>query len=210
MIVAPVAAVATGWYGWVALAAAGSFGVLCKYRAPVRSSLPGGVGWADALTGARLAVLSLVAASIPGAPTAWVLAAFAFNVTVDALDGHVARRLREATAFGAVFDREVDAFFVLVAYLHFQLEGWLGAGALFAGILPFAYRLLASAAPIPVAAGHKERGAAPLAGLNFLLLLAAAAMPAYSPSILTVSVVVVCVSFSFSFRSLYRHAYPLP
>jgi phosphatidylglycerophosphate synthase len=155
-------------------------------------------------------VLTLVAASIPHVPAAWLFTAFAFNVVVDAVDGCVARSLGEATPFGAVFDREVDAFFVLVAYLHFHLDGWLAAWMLFAGLLPYAYRLLASVSPVPVAAGHKERMAVPLAGLNFSLLVMAAAIPAYAPPILTASVAVVCVSFGNSFLSLYRHAYPLP
>jgi phosphatidylglycerophosphate synthase len=193
----------------VAIAAAVSFAVLCRHRVPFQSLLPGGVGLADALTGARLVVLALVAASIPGARAEWVLAAFAFNVALDVLDGYAARRLDEATPFGAVFDREVDAFFVLVAYLHFHLAGSLGAWVLVAGILPYAYRLVASVAPAPVAAGHKERIAAPLAGLNFLMLIAALAMPAYASPILVASVALVCVSFGISFSSLYRHAHPL-
>jgi phosphatidylglycerophosphate synthase len=208
MIGASGAAVVTGWSGWVPLPAAVSFAVLFRYRKSFRSLLPGGVGMADALTGARLVVL-ILATALPGA-VAWVPAAFAFNVAVDAIDGYVARERREATPFGAVFDREVDAFFVLVAYLHFHLLGWLGAWVLCAGILPYAYRLLASSGPAPIAAASKERKAASLAGLNFLLLLVAAAMPAYAPPVLVASVAVVCVSFSLSFWSLYRHAYPLP
>jgi phosphatidylglycerophosphate synthase len=209
MLMGTAATVATGATEWLALAAATSFVALWRYRAPSRSPLPGGVGWADALTGARLIVLTVVAAALP-ATVEWVLTAFVFNVVADALDGHVARKLRGATPFGAVFDREVDAFFVLVAYLHLHSDGWLGAWMLLAGILPYLYRLLAAVAPARIAAARKERIAAPLAGLNFLMLLAAVAMPAYSASILVVSVTVVCVSFSLSFWSLYRHAYPLP
>jgi len=157
-----------------------------------------------------LFVLVLVAAWIPRATPEWVLLAFAFNVLVDVLDGYVARLLAKPTTFGGVFDREVDAFFVLVAYLHFHPDGWLGVLALLAGIVPYAYRLLANAVPAVVPAGNRERLAVPLAGLNFMLLLAAAALPAYSSPILVASVSVVCVSFGTSFWSLRRHAYPLP
>ena len=210
MIVASAAAVETGWSGWVAFPAAVSFAVLWRYRVPSRSLLPIGLGLADALTGARLVVLILAAASTDGAVAEWVLWALALNVVLDVLDGYVARKLAAATPFGAVLDREVDAFFVLVAYLHLYVDGWLGAWVLFAGILPYAYRLLASVAPAPVAAENKERAAGPLAGLNFAMLLAAVALPAYSAPILVASVTVVCVSFGLSFRSLYRHADPLP
>jgi phosphatidylglycerophosphate synthase len=210
MILASCVAVATGWRTLLPLAALASFAFILRYRRPSRSSLPGGVGWADALTGVRLALLSLVAASMPEAPAAWTLAALAANVVLDALDGFVARKLGDSTAFGAVFDREVDAFFVLVAYLHFRLDGWIGAAVLFAGLLPYAYRLFAAVGPVPVAAGHKERAAAAMAGLNFLLLLAAMAAPDYSSRILIASVAVVCASFAGSFMGLYRHAHPLP
>ncbi|MEQ1856282.1 MAG: CDP-alcohol phosphatidyltransferase family protein [Longimicrobiales bacterium] len=209
MVVASSASVVTGWSGWLVLSAVLSFAVLWSYRMPSRSPLPGGIGWADALTGARLVVLILASASVAGSAAEWMIWAFALNVVLDAADGYVARRLATATPFGAVLDREVDAFFVLVAYLHFQLDGWLGAWVLVAGILPYAYRLLASVAPAPVAAGHKERMAARLAGLNFLLLIAAMAMPTYSSPILVTSVAVVCVSFASSFRGLCRHVHPL-
>ena len=210
MIFASGVAVATGWRAWMTLPAVISFAFLFRYRRPCRSVLPGGVALADALTGVRFVLLALAAASIPRAPAAWVLAAFTVNVALDALDGFVARRLGETTAFGAALDREVDAFFVLVAYLHFPLDGWLGGWVLLAGVLPYAYRLFASATPAPLAAGHKERTAAPLAGLNFVMLLAAVAMPTYSSSILVASVAVVCTSFAVSFWGLYRHAHPLP
>jgi phosphatidylglycerophosphate synthase len=208
MILATVATVATGAGEWLAFSAAASFLALSRYRATFQSLLPGGFGWADALTGARLTVLILVAAFLPGRDE-WVVAAFVFNVTLDAFDGYVARKLRQATLFGAAFDREADALFVLVAYVHFYSGGWLGLWLLLAGTLPYAYRLIASASPVLVAAGHKEELAATLAGLNFLMLVGAAALPAYSTTILVGSVTVVCLSFSVSFWGLYRHAYPL-
>jgi phosphatidylglycerophosphate synthase len=207
MIMATVATVATGAGEWLAFPAAASFLALSRYRATFQSLLPGGFGWADALTGARLTVLILVAAFLPEREL--VVAAFVFNVTLDGFDGYVARKLRQATLFGAAFDREADALFVLVAYMHFYSGGWLGPWLLLAGTLPYAYRLIASASPVRIAAGHKEGLAAPLAGLNFMMLVGAAVLPAYSTIILVGSVTVVCLSFSVSFWGLYRHAYPL-
>ena len=54
---------------------------------------------------------------------------------LDGLDGFLARRFKVASAFGAYFDMETDAFYVfLYACLLYQLEllGWwiLGIGAL--------------------------------------------------------------------------------
>jgi phosphatidylglycerophosphate synthase len=209
MVLAAGAAVTSGWPGWVALTAILSFTLLWRHEESSTLLSAGGLGWANALTGARFVVLALAAVASPIIPSSGMLAAYAFNVIVDVLDGHVARRRGEETSFGAVFDREVDAFFVLVAYLSFAQDGWLGAWMLLAGLLPYGYRLLVSVGPAAVDAAHKERLAGPLAGLNFALLIAAAALPTHAPSILAASVTVVSVSFGASFWSL-RHAYPLP
>jgi phosphatidylglycerophosphate synthase len=139
-----------------------------------------------------------------------VLSAFAFNVLLDAIDGPVARTGTGPTRFGAVFDREVDALFVLVAYLYFHLAGHAGLWVLIPGLLPYAYRLAVVATARRVPAEGREWQAAALAGLNFLLLLLAAAVPARSASILALSATVVVVSFSASFWNLYRHAHPVP
>ncbi len=67
----------------------------------------------------------------------FVLAAFAFSL--DAIDGPVARRSGLASAFGARFDMEVDAFLVLV------LTGWaaetekVGPWVLAIGLMRYAF-----------------------------------------------------------------------
>ena len=60
---------------------------------------------------------------------------------------------------------------------------------------------------MPVTADKKERLAAPLAGLNFILILSALALPPFTTPILVVSLCVVLLSFAPSFWNLYRHAY---
>lgn len=139
-----------------------------------------------------------------------MLTAFSLNVAIDAVDGYVARRLGEATPFGAVFDREVDALFVLVAYLYLCLVRDLGVWVLLPGLLPYLYRLLVMAVSARISVHNKERFAAPLAAVNFLLLLAAVSVPAHAELIVGVSIAVVLMSFSVSFTSLYRHVHPLP
>jgi phosphatidylserine synthase len=195
---------------YLAIAAAVSFAALWRWRSAgdpgrrVDFSLP------DALTASRLGVLLLALAAMPGLPAEWVLAAFSLNVVLDGLDGWVARRLGQTTTFGAVIDREVDALFVLVAYLYFHMSVGYGAWLLLPGLMPYLNRLLVARLDVPVPVDHKERLARPLAGANFVLLLAAVALPGQAPVILLVSTAVVLSSFGASFRSLARHAYPLP
>jgi phosphatidylglycerophosphate synthase len=201
MLAAGLVAAATEAGMWVTLAAASSLGTLWLRQRPG--------GTANRLTAARLTLVLLAAAALTKLPHAWLLGLFAANVVIDIADGIVARRLREATPFGAVFDREADAVFVLVVYLYFLLTTDVGAWVVALGLLPYVYRLLAAALPVPIAPDHKEPVAGVLAGVNFLLLLVALLVPERAPQLLVGSAVLVLASFSLSFWSLYRHARPV-
>lgn len=209
MIAGACGAVISRRSAYVAVPALISFALLWRGRPPELPALRRGVGLANGLTALRLSVVLLATASMPRLGTAWVMAAFSLNVVLDAIDGYSARRLGAATSFGALFDREVDAVFVLSAYLYFHLYsiGGLGPWVLLPGVLPYLYRLSVAALSAPVPSERKERLAAPLAAVNFVLLLGAVGLPAYATPILAVSVSVVLLSFSASFWSLYRHAY---
>lgn len=87
-------------------------------------------GWANRVTLGRLLITILLAALVPllalirGADwsVAWSYSQIAYALLglsaacllLDGVDGYVARRTRTATAFGARFDMEVDAAFILV------------------------------------------------------------------------------------------------
>lgn len=194
---------------FLALPALISLSLLWRHRPRRPASLQRAVGLANGLTASRVAVVLVATAAMPRLGSGWVMAAFVFNVTVDAIDGYVARKSAEATSFGAVFDREADALFVLSAYFYFYVYsiGDLGGWMLLPGLLPYLYRLAADAFSVPVAAENKERLAAPLAAVNFVLLLAAVALPGHATPILALSFSVVLLSFGPSFWSLCRHAY---
>jgi phosphatidylglycerophosphate synthase len=101
----------------------------------------GQFGLANAVTSLRLAlalVLALSAATIP----ARAAAAFTAGIlALDALDGWLARARGEASAFGAHFDMETDAFLVLIVTLRLWLVEGYGAWVLCAGLLRYAYVL---------------------------------------------------------------------
>ncbi|HBG30717.1 CDP-alcohol phosphatidyltransferase family protein [Candidatus Macondimonas diazotrophica] len=59
----------------------------------------------------------------------------------DGLDGTIARRQGTASPFGARFDLEVDALFVLVAGLLLLRTGQVGAWVLISGLLRYGYLL---------------------------------------------------------------------
>ncbi|WP_343870512.1 CDP-alcohol phosphatidyltransferase family protein, partial [Caenispirillum bisanense] len=140
---APWAALGLPWR--FPLAAAALYGLalpLIWLALPAR--LPGDrFGAANAVTLVRLAATAVLAAAAVALPAAeltapavaWTLAALAAAALVlDGVDGWVARRQRLASAFGARFDMELDAAFMLVlAVLAWRMEragGWVLAAGL--------------------------------------------------------------------------------
>lgn len=102
-------------------------------------------GAANGVTLARSELTVLLAALI-GAPDSealgWTVVALAvINIALDGVDGWLARRRNEATAFGARFDMETDALLILVlAALVWQLDK-AGIWILAAGLLRYAFVL---------------------------------------------------------------------
>jgi phosphatidylglycerophosphate synthase len=100
-------------------------------------------GAANTVTLARgaLTVLLLALAGIEaGAPLAWALVALAtVAASLDAVDGALARKRAEASAFGARFDMEVDALLILVLAVLVVQHGKAGAWILLAGLLRYAF-----------------------------------------------------------------------
>jgi phosphatidylglycerophosphate synthase len=104
--------------------------------AAVAGAMPPGdvgtLGPADLVTLSRstlaCAVAALVADALLGHPAVRTLVALAsVALVLDAVDGWVARRTGSASAFGARFDGEADAFLILVlsVYVAATLGGWV-------------------------------------------------------------------------------------
>jgi phosphatidylglycerophosphate synthase len=68
-------------------------------------------------------------------------------LTLDGLDGWLARRADAVTIFGAHFDMETDAFFILVVDLELLTRGHLGLWILTSGLLRYAYTLVTAIVP---------------------------------------------------------------
>jgi phosphatidylglycerophosphate synthase len=194
--------------GWVALAALGSFGVLAyRERAGLSLFEPYG-GYANRLTALRLGLLLAAATLMTALPGRWLWWLLAANVVVDVADGYVARRTRQVSPFGAVFDREVDAVFVLVAYLYFFVAEGLPAWVLLPGLLPYAYRLTTLTRRSKPTPEQRERIAPFLAGTNFVVLLIGVGAPQeLKLYAVLLSAALVGMSFFVSFVNLYSNEY---
>jgi len=138
---------------YVAIGALSFFGLLARSRGHFTPR--GGFGAANALTALRFAIASAVGLVPDSVPTfalgATVLGVFA----LDGLDGWVAKRRGESSEFGAHFDMETDAYFVLLIGLELFTRGRYGAWILVVGLLRYVYVL--ALALFPARRGDKPR-----------------------------------------------------
>lgn len=101
-------------------------------------------GWPNRITLIRAILVALLAAALVQ-PTiyresAWLVAAIALVVLfLDGLDGWLARRLDQCTAFGARFDMEVDAALIMVLCLGLAVIGKVGLWVLAIGLMRYAF-----------------------------------------------------------------------
>jgi phosphatidylglycerophosphate synthase len=109
------------------------------------------IGLANLVTAVRAVLVAGVAAAGLAAPATRVAATVVVVGTVAALldlvDGWLARRTGTATTFGARFDMEVDAAFVLVLSCLVWRFGVTGPWVLLSGLMR--YGLVAGAALLP-------------------------------------------------------------
>ncbi len=138
--------VAPATHAWASILAYGAISVVLILTAP--SDLPGpGGGWANRVTLLRATLVLPVAALLvtPGSisgSTAWAaVAAATFALALDGVDGAVARRTGTATAFGARFDMELDAFLILALAGLVWVGTPLGSWVLWIGLIRYAFLL---------------------------------------------------------------------
>ena len=192
---------------WLAVAVLASFAELgYRERAQLTVLQPYG-GYANQLTTLRLGLLLIAAALMSELPDLWLWLLLA-TVAMDVVDGYVARRTQQVSPFGAVFDREVDAVFVLVAY-HPRSSRVSPHSTLIPGLVtlrvPPLDALARRSKPAPE---HRERLARFLAGANFVVLLIAVGAPEeLQLRVVLLSAALVGVSFLMSFVNLYLNEY---
>lgn len=102
-------------------------------------------GPANRITVARAVIIALVAGAVGAAPLdvdhAWVLTGLAAAaLAMDGLDGWAARRSGMASRFGARFDMELDALFILVLAILAHDMGKAGAWVILAGGLRYLFQ----------------------------------------------------------------------
>lgn len=174
-----------------------------------------GFGLANMLTLARLVIACILAAfagdalqGAPGDKIMWglfLLAAAA--LAIDGLDGLAARRLDLASAFGARFDMEVDAFLILVLSVFAAMLGKAGVWVIASGLLRYGYVAAALIVPAlnrPLAPAWRRKVIAVIQGAALTALLAPPIQPPLSAVIAAAALVLLIYSFSIDILAQVR------
>jgi phosphatidylglycerophosphate synthase len=165
----------------------------------------GRFGPANVITAGRLLLLLLLAAFAHRLSSFVLAMGFLLVLLLDVLDGHVARRGGHVSAFGASFDMEVDAAFILFMGYWLWLRAGHGAWVLVPGLLRYAYVLTIVLVPPtgnPRARARFGRAAFIVTASCLLLAFAMDGFVARG-AIAALGTVVACLSFGRSFYDAY-------
>ncbi len=223
-----IAAALSGLSAWfvakVVLVAGGGFLIVWRGLAAHRAERPEAAdaplhrqfGDGNRLTLLRLAMVAMFAALIGEAALSdaasglwWiVVTAATLAAVLDAADGPLARRQGMASAFGARFDMEVDAFFILVLCALIVQAGKAPAWVLAAGAMRYAFVAAAAAwpwlcRPLPNSLRRKAVCVALITAL--IVCLGPVVSVAAATTIAAAGVGAVGVSFAIDVGWLVRH-----
>ena len=140
---------------------------------------PAGFGLANQVTLLRAGLVCLIAGVLLAGGTApllgWSLTALvATALSLDALDGWLARRFGLASAFGARFDLEIDALLILILAVLLWQTGRVGPWVLAIGLLRYAFVLAGWLLPWlrqPLPPSRRRQAVCVQQGITLLLCL---------------------------------------
>jgi len=136
-----------------------------------------------------------------------VLAVAAVAASLDALDGWLARRTGMSSAFGARFDMETDALFILVMSIWAWRLGKAGSWVILAGLLRYAFvlgTLLLPALRGNLPPSFRRKTIAALQMIALLVVIAPFVPAPYSAPIAAVALLTLVVSFAIDIGWLLR------
>jgi phosphatidylglycerophosphate synthase len=172
----------------------------------VRRWTPSGhFGPANVITSTRLLLLLCLTASVDKVSSITLAVGFLLALLLDILDGYVARRGGHVSTFGASYDMEVDAAFILFAGYLLWLRADHGFSVLVPGLLRYAYVLaLIIVPPRGIDRVRSRFGRASFVSTASCLVSALAVGKTTVGILLAeVGVLMACVSFARSFYVAY-------
>jgi phosphatidylglycerophosphate synthase/uncharacterized membrane protein YbhN (UPF0104 family) len=164
----------------------------------------GGFGSPNLITTARV-IMTMGLLFAYGRQPGWHLAAAAGAVLLlDVVDGWLARKTGQSSAFGASYDVEADALLVMtISMLLFQ-RGTAGVWVLLAGLLRYFYVLAPALFPTPVGQAPRSRhGRAIYVTMLTCFMLALVVEGQRGGWLALAGTLVITISFSHSFWQRY-------
>jgi phosphatidylglycerophosphate synthase len=207
-------------HGFLFLAGAGAplaVGLVLIVRA--RPARP--LGSANIVTAVRFGLAcglsGLAATAMSGAmiPTgvAWAATGIgALGLALDGLDGYIARRLGAASAFGARFDMEVDAFHIMVLAVLAAATGKAGFWVLLSGLLRYAFVAVGHLWPrfeTPLPPSWRRKAVAVVQGAALVLIAAPAVAPPSSTVLAALALILLLISFAIDIVWTLRQPSPM-
>jgi uncharacterized protein (TIRG00374 family) len=140
-----------------------------------------------------------------GRQPGWQLAlAAGIILLLDVVDGWVARRTGQSSAFGASYDVEADALLVMTIAMLLFNRGTAGAWVLLAGLLRYLYVLAPAVFPTPIGQAPRSRhGRVVYVTMLTCFMLALVIEGEHGRLLALVGTVVLTVSFIHSFWQRY-------
>jgi phosphatidylglycerophosphate synthase len=149
--------------------------------------------------------IHLITAAAVSPRLAWILCSLALlERLLDGIDGHVARKRRMESAFGARFDMEVDALQIFLLSAIALLLEKAGAWVLIGGLLRYAFVGASLLWPIfnaPLPPSLRRKGAAVIQGVTLAALLAPIVLPPIS--VLAAAMALAVLIYSFAVDTLW-------
>jgi phosphatidylglycerophosphate synthase len=169
-------------------------------------------GAANAITLARLALVCAFVAVAVGQQDArdWTLFAAGMCMLIaDGMDGWLARRMGIESRFGARFDMETDAFFVLVLSIIAWRVDKAGAWILLSGAARYLYVAAGAVLPVlcrPLEPSFRRKTVAVIQMGGLVALLAPIVQPPLSDALALGALIALLYSFGTDIVHQVRHA----
>lgn len=195
---------------WLPLIAFSSFSFLfySAYQSILRNESTDKLSsYANQITAFRFLLSAITALAVFQLPEKVSFCLFGLAILLDGLDGYLARKYQQASEIGGLFDKTVDAYFVLllsfILVLKYDIPFWF----LGIGYLHYGYELLLLGLGWEDLVIPKNPIGKYIAALLFISLLSPFILPEYLYlPILYLAAILVSLSFSLSFFFKFRAA----
>ena len=171
----------------------------------------GGFGTANAITMGRGVLICLVAGAIGqvwSASAAWTFVAVSsFALVMDGFDGWYARRNGDESPFGALFDQETDAAFILILAILVIDQGKAGPWIILSGMLRYLFvaaGFLVARMRAPLGPSMRRKTVCVVQVVSLVVCLAPIVPPALSVWIAAASLALLLYSFAVDTVALLR------